>query len=140
MCVIEPKDITFFDQYVLDEINFAWTKPAEYTELRLKDYVERSVDNGSYQFLKTLTPLLAILFNPSNNLSASNYASYLAKKNHLGHNEDETPLIRAIRAGYRGVYTGENTVAASEENFNPVFNPNLRQSVLSDYWLLTGGS
>ena len=91
--------------------------------MRLKDYVERSVDNGSYQFLKTLTPLLAISFNPSNNLSASNYASYLAEKNLMGHNEDETPLIRAIRAGYRGVYTGENIVAASEDNFNPVINP-----------------
>jgi len=91
------EDITSFQQCVVDEINFVRTKPAEYAKLRLKDYNERSVDNGSYQYLKTLTPLLAISFNSSLNLPASNYASYLAEKNLIWHNDYETPLIQTSK-------------------------------------------
>lgn len=118
-----PIDITDFKQYMLDEINFARTNPAEYAELRLKADSEISADNGSYLFLKNLTPVGAITFNSSLNLSASNYANLLSEKNLAEHNADETPLKRALRAGFTGSSTGENIAIASKNSFNAILNP-----------------
>jgi len=118
----KTKDISTFQQYMLDEINFARTKPAEYAELRLKAENETSKDNGSYSYLKNSTQVEAISFNLALNQSASDYAVFLAEKNLLEHCADGTPLNRAIRAGFTGTSTGENLVAASENCFNPILN------------------
>ena len=120
----KTKDISTFQQYMLDEINFARTKPAEYAELRLKAENETSKDNGSYSYLKNSTQVEAISFNQALNQSASDYASFLAEKNLLEHNADGTPLKRAIRAGFTGTSTAENIAAASENCYNPVLNSN----------------
>ncbi len=118
----KTKDISTFQQYMLDEINFARTKPAEYAELRLKAENEASKDNGSYSYLKNSTQVEAISFNLALNQSASDYAVFLAEKNLLEHFADGTPLKRAIRAGFTGTSTGENLAAASENCYNPVLN------------------
>ena len=120
----KSKGITSFQQYMLDEINFARTKPAEYAELRLKVENENLKDNGSYSYLKNSTQVEAISFNQALNQSASDYASFLAEKNLLEHNADGTPLKRAIRAGFTGTSTAENIAAASENCYNPVLNSN----------------
>lgn len=120
-----PKGITAFQQYMLDEINLARTKPAEYAELRLKADKAVSADNGSYLYLKNLTPTGAITFNYSLNLSASNYANLLSENNLAEHNADGTPLKRAIRAGFTGTSTGENIAIASASSFNAVLDPRI---------------
>lgn len=121
---IESKiNVTVFQQYMLDEINFARMNPSEYAELRLKADNGSSSDNGSYSYLKNLTPVGSITFNNSLNLSASDYAVFLAVKDLADHNADETPLKRAIRAGFEGTATGENIAIASAGSFNAVVNP-----------------
>ena len=118
-----PKDITLFQQYMLDEINFARTKPAEYTESRLKAFNDHSTDNGSYQYLKNLTPVTALSFSNALNQSATKYAVFLANNNLIGHDADGTPLSRAIREGYTGSLLGENIAGASDNLFNATLNP-----------------
>jgi len=116
-------NVTDFQQYMLDEINFARMNPSEYAELRLKPDNGSSSDNGSYSYLKNLTPVGSISFNHSLNLSASDYAVFLAEKALAEHNADETPLRRAIRAGFEGTSTGENIAIASASSFNAIINP-----------------
>ncbi len=118
-----PIIITSFQQSMLDEINLARTNPAEYAELRLKADMNNSADNGSYLYLKNLSPLGALSFSNPLNVSASNYASFLAEKNLMGHNEDGTPLKRAIIVGFTGSSIGENIAASSGDSFNSVLNP-----------------
>lgn len=118
-----PKDITLFQQYMLDEINFARTKPAEYTESRLKAFNDHSTDNGSYQYLKNLTPVTALSFSNALNQSATKYAVFLANNNLIGHDADGTPLSRAIREDYTGSLLGENIAGASDNLFNATLNP-----------------
>lgn len=117
------KDITPFQQYTFDEINFARTKPAEYAELRLAAFKTNSTDNGSYQYLRNLTPVKALVFRNALNQSASKYAAFLVEKNLLEHNADGTPLIRAIREGYTGTSIGENLAGASDNSYNATDNP-----------------
>jgi uncharacterized protein YkwD len=116
------KDVITFQQYMLDEINFARTKPAEYAELRLKAENNNSKDNGSYNYLKSLSQVEPISFNQSLNLSASNYAALLAEKNLIEHYADGSPLNRALRAGFTGTATGENIAVASENCYNAKLN------------------
>ncbi|MCX6236816.1 MAG: CAP domain-containing protein [Bacteroidia bacterium] len=118
-----PKDITLFQQYMLDEINFARTKPAEYAESRLKAFNDHSTDNGSYQYLKNLTPVTALSFSNALNQSATKYAVFLANNNLIGHDADGTALSRAIREGYTGSLLGENIAGASDNLFNATLNP-----------------
>ena len=116
-------NVTVFQQYMLDEINFARVNPSEYAELRLKADNGSSSDNGSYSYLKNLTPVGSVAFNNSLNLSASDYAVFLAVKALAEHNADGTPLKRAIRAGFDGTATGENIAIASPGSFNAIVNP-----------------
>lgn len=121
--IVSPKVIPSFQQFMLDEINFARTNPSEYAESRLKADSEILTDNGSYLYLKNLTPVGLIAFNNSLNVSASGYALFLSDKNLAEHNADGTPLKRAIRAGFIGTSTGENIAIASENVYNAVLNP-----------------
>ena len=115
--------ITAFQQYMLDEINFARVNPDEYAESRLKEDNDNSLDNGGYLFLKKMTPVGSVTFNNSLNLSASDYALFLAENNRAEHNADETPIKRAIRAGFKGTLTGENIAFASPSCYNAILNP-----------------
>jgi hypothetical protein len=117
-----PKDVTLFQQYMLDEINFARTKPAEYAELRLKAFKNNSTDNGSYLYLKNLTPVTALSFRNSLNQAASKYAIFLSTNNLMGHDADGTPLNRAIKEGYTGNSLGENIAASSADAYNADLN------------------
>jgi len=120
--VESPKDITAFQQYMLDEINLARTNPTVYAESRLKPEAESLADNGSYLYLKKSSPVGALSFNSSLNLSSSKYAGFLAEKNLMGHNEDGTPLKRAITVGFTGTAIGENIAASSGETYNALLN------------------
>jgi uncharacterized protein YkwD len=118
-----PKEITAFQQYMIDEINLARTNPSAYAELRLKANSEKSTDNGSYLYLKNLAAVGVVTFSQPLNLSASDYANLLAEKNLVEHNADGTPLSRAIRAGFMGSSMGENIAAASASTFNGNLQP-----------------
>ena len=110
--------ISPFQQSMLVEINFARTNPVGYAELRLKAASGDSADNGSYLYMKNRAPLAPISFNNSLNISASNYAFFLADKNLMGHDLNGTPLKRAITVGFEGSSIGENIAASSGDSFN----------------------
>ena len=118
-----PQAISIFEQSMLDEINLARTDPATYAELNLKTEMLDSTDNGSYSYLKSLTPLSAVLFSNVLNLSASNYANFLADNNLIGHDCDGNPLKRAISAGYCGCMIGENIAACTSEDCDSKTDP-----------------
>jgi hypothetical protein len=120
-----PVNISTFQQYMLDEINLARTNPAAYAELRLKDEMVNSGDNGSYIYLKSLTPVSSLSFSNVLNCSASNYALFLAQKDLMGHNENGTPLKRAIIEGFAGTSVGENIAASSAELYNATLEPRI---------------
>ena len=121
---IEKSDpIADFQQYMVDEINFARTKPSEYAALRLKVDKSRNTDNGSYQYLNTLIPSGKLSINNSLHESATNYATFLAKRNTIKHYIDGTPLSRAVRNDYKGTLVGENLAAHSGKSFNAFQNP-----------------
>ena len=121
--VVAPQVVSTFQQSMLEEINFARTNPSGYAELRLKTTMLESADNGSYLYLKSLTPLASLIFNNALNLSASAYALYLAENNLMGHNLDGTPLKRAMAVGFAGSLVGENIAASTGSNFNSVADP-----------------
>lgn len=121
--LVIPEQITPSQQFMLDEINRVRTDPAGYADLRLKQEKLNSTDNGSYLYLKSLAPLKPLVFNNALNLSASNYAQFLADKNLMGHCENGTPLKRAIITGFEGASIGENIAASSGETFNFITNP-----------------
>jgi uncharacterized protein YkwD len=118
-----PLNISVFQQAVLDEINLVRTDPTAYAELRLKSDMENSSDNGSYLYLKNSTPIGALRFSNILNLSASNYALFLSERNLIGHDENGTPLKRAIFVGFEGTSVGENIAACSGDRFNSTINP-----------------
>jgi hypothetical protein len=120
--VESPKDVTSFQKYMLDEINLARTNPAVYAESRLRSESESLSDNGSYLYLKKLAPVSPLSFNSALNMSSSKYALLLAEKNLMGHNEDGTPLKRAITVGFTGTAIGENIAASSGEAYNATIN------------------
>ena len=120
--VIPPsKVVTEFQTLMLNEVNFLRTKPAEYAELRLKEYYDRIADNGSYLVLKSLTPMNALVFNYSLNKSATEYAGLMAEKNLTAH--DSETLKRAISAGYTGTSVSENIAADIKDIYNGILNP-----------------
>ena len=105
--------ITAFQQYMLVEINLARTNPPAYADMRLKTDMLDSTDNGSYLYLKSLTSSSALSFSNSLNISASNYAKFLAENNLMGHDEDGNPLRRAIIQGFNGYSIGENIAGST---------------------------
>ena len=117
-----PKNITVIQQYMFDEINFARTKPAEYADLRLKAFKDKSTDNVSYQYLKNLAHVGAVSFSNELNQAASKYAVFLADNNLIGHDANGTPLSRSIKEGYSGVSLGENIAASSDNTYNANLN------------------
>ncbi len=117
------QDVTSFQKMMLDEINFARTNPSEYAELRLKSSMSDSLDNGSYLYMKTKTFLLPLSFNYALNLSASNYALYLAQNDLMGHNQNGTPMKRAITVGFIGSSVGENIAASTSDYYNSIVDP-----------------
>ena len=114
-----PYTVSAFQDHMLNEINFARTNPAIYADIRLRTYMQDSIDNGSYLFMKSLTPLKALLLNNSLNITATNYALFLADNNLFGHDLNGTALKRAIAVGYNGDAIGENIAASSDDIFNP---------------------
>ena len=116
--VVIPQTLTPFQQSMLNEINLARTNPDSYAELRLKEAMENSSDNGSYLYMTSLAPLSPLTFNNSLNKSASGYALFLAEKNLMGHNLNGTPLKRAITVGFEGSSIGENIAASSGDSYN----------------------
>jgi len=113
-----PQVISAFQKSMLNEINFARTNPSGYAELRLKASKDDSTDNGSYLYMINLIPVSAVSFNNALNVSASNYALFLAEKNLMGHDLNGTPLKRAITVGFEGSSIGENIAASSSDNYN----------------------
>ncbi len=120
-----PKSISVFQQQMLDEVNFARTNPQGYAESRLKDAFLKGTDNGCYTFMKTVVPVSTISFNNALNISAGNYAQFLADKNLMGHNQDGTPLKRAVTVGFTGSSIGENIAASTSDAYNGVADPSL---------------
>jgi len=120
---LSPTNITAFQQFMLDEINLARTNPGLYADLRLKSDRDNASDNGSYDYLASLTPQALLTFSNSLNVAASNYAQFLAEKNVMGHEENGTPLKRAIMVGFDGSTIGENIAASVYDSYNSILNP-----------------
>ena len=120
-----PQVISVFQQSLLSEINLARSNPSGYADARLKPYMLDSTDNGSYLYLKHLTPLSSLTFNSALNISASAYATYLAQNNLMGHDLDGTPLKRAINVGFTGSSIGENIAASTGDCYNSTVDPDL---------------
>jgi uncharacterized protein YkwD len=123
MPVQMPQVVTLFQQQMLNEINFARTNPSGYAELRLQDAKKDSSDNGSYLYMMNQAPRSPLTFNNTLNLSASNYALFLAEKNLMGHDLNGTPLKRAITSGFEGSSIGENIAASTGDSYDSTIDP-----------------
>ena len=119
----ELSKLTEFRNYMLDEVNFARTRPADYAEMRLKMDKENNADNGAYRFLKKKSPVSALALQEILNSVALKYAILLAKKKQLSHVADGTPFTRMRKAGYRGSSMAENIACGSEPKYNALTNP-----------------
>lgn len=119
------KTTSVFQQLMLEEVNFARTNPQGYAESRLKNAYSNGTDNGSYTFMKKVVPVSSLSFNNALNISAGNYAQFLADKNLMGHNQDGTPLKRAVTVGFTGSSIGENIAASTSEAYNGMADPGL---------------
>jgi hypothetical protein len=120
-----PQSISTFQKQMLEEFNFARTNPSGYAELRLKTAFIEGSDNGCYTYMKNLSPGSVLVFNNALNISATKYAQFLADKNLMGHNQDGTPLKRAITVGFTGSSIGENIAASTGEACNGFLDPSL---------------
>ena len=134
-----PQIISPFQQILLAEINLARSNPAIYADLRLKAYMLDSTDNGSYLYLKHLTPVSSLTFNNSLNISASVYATYLAENNLMGHDLDGTPLKRAITVGFTGSSIGENIAASTGDSYNSLIQPDTAAIYFVELMIIDAG-
>ena len=116
-------EISGFQQSMINEINLVRTSPAQYADLRLEREMQKSLDNGSYLYLKGLAPRSPLSFSNSLNLAATNYASFLAVNNLMGHDADGNPLRRAIIQGFEGSSIGENIAASTLDECNSELDP-----------------
>jgi uncharacterized protein YkwD len=119
----ELSKLNEFRKYMLDEVNFVRTKPAEYAETRLRLNKENSSDNGAYAYLSKTKPVKALALHDILNSTALNYAKLLARKNTFSHYADGTPFERAKYAGYMYTAMGENIACGNESHYNAMVNP-----------------
>jgi uncharacterized protein YkwD len=113
-----------FNEFVLQEVNFARTDPQGYAEQRLNESFQTSNDNGAYLDLKSRNGVHPLELNDELNNAASKYAKYLADNNRFGHFENGSPDDRAEAEGYnRGI--GENIAANSSFSYNAENDPQL---------------
>ncbi|MCX6229310.1 MAG: CAP domain-containing protein [Bacteroidia bacterium] len=122
---VENQTISVYQKQMLDELNFARTNPIGYSDTRLKTAFNDGSDNGSYTYMRTFVPVGSLSFDNALNIAASTYAQFLAEKNLMGHNENGTPLKRAITVGYTGSSIGENIAASTSEAYNGIADPTL---------------
>ncbi len=108
---------TDYEKYVLDEVNYARTKPAAYAEERLLSYYNSGKDNGSYLDIKSYSALSALELQNQLNEAARKYAKFLADNDKWGHEENGTPSERCKKEGYLK-FTGENIAAGSYPNMD----------------------
>jgi uncharacterized protein YkwD len=112
-----------FKKYMLDEVNFVRTKPAEYAEIRLLENKKISTDNGAYDYLKKIKPVKTLVLNEILNSTALEYAKFMAGKGVFSHNANGTPFERVKKAGYRYSAMAENIACGSEYHYNAMTNP-----------------
>ncbi len=112
-----PLFYTDFQKAMLEEVNFARTKPAEYAEQRLKSYFDSGKDNGAYTYMKAHSAVPAVELQNQLCSAAQKYAKYMAAHNKFGHNENGSPSSRCKAEGYNN-YSGENIAAGGWEKYN----------------------
>ncbi len=106
-----------FQEAMLEEVNYARTKPADYAEKRLKSYFSQGKDNGAYNAIKNHSPVESLKHQGQLCKAASKYAKYMADHNVFGHNKDRTPKKRCEAQGYDH-YAGENIACGSYPEMN----------------------
>lgn len=119
----ETPKLEAFRKYMLDEVNFVRTRPAEYAEIRLLENKKISTDNGAYEYLKKIKPVKTLALNEILNSTALKYAELLARKNVFNHYADGTPFERAKKEGYRFSSMAENIACGTESFYNALVNP-----------------
>ena len=119
----EDSNLRSFRNYMLDEVNYVRTRPADYAEKRLKEEKEEGTDNGAYKQLKKVKPVKPLKFNKTLNSIAMEYARYMAKRDKFSHTANGTPFSRAKKAGYRYTAMGENIACGSDPQLNALINP-----------------
>jgi uncharacterized protein YkwD len=112
-----------FRKVMLEEVNFARTRPDDYAEKRLKTSKEEGVDNGAYAYLKRADPVGELRLSKILNSISMDYAAFLAKKNKFSHTANGTPFTRAKKAGYRYMAMGENIACGNDPQLNINENP-----------------
>jgi len=105
-----------FQRAVLEEINLARTKPAEYA----RDRLQAGTSNGAYEEFISASAVPALKLEARLCKAADDYASYLARNNLFSHSADGTPAERITRSGYEWSACGENLAAGSATTYNAV--------------------
>ncbi len=106
-----------FAEAMLDEVNYARTKPSEYAQARLLTYENNGTDNGAYdQFTDGTFPAVgALTLNAKLNAAADKRAKYMADNNIFEHGDVQG---RIEAEGYNWQTYGENIAAGSYPYLN----------------------
>jgi uncharacterized protein YkwD len=112
-----------FRKFMLNEVNFVRTRPAEYAETRLRINKENFSDNGAYAYLRKIKPVKALALHEILNSTALDYAKLMARKNTFSHVANGTPFERAKKAGYRYSAMGENIACGNDSHYNAMIDP-----------------
>ncbi len=98
-----------FEEAMLNEVNFARTKPKVYAKYRLKAYYDNGTDNGACYELMYHKAVPALELQNQLCKAAQKYAQYMAVNNVWGHYENGNPSDRCKAEGYKNyMYVGEN--------------------------------
>jgi hypothetical protein len=119
----QEKKLEVFRSKMLEELNFARTKPKQYGESRLKGDYNQGLDNGAYLFMQNAKACKSLSINQILNKVANQYANLLSAINGKGHDELGTAESRIFQTGYLGNWYGENIAFSNVEKNSIYINP-----------------
>lgn len=150
-------EVSEFQKHTLYELNMARTNPQLYAEKRLWEEYQGGNDSGAYSELISRKPILALKLNHALNISATNYAAFLATHNLFSHHANGSPSNRCNQAGYEGLCAenlAKNSDKDSDANINPktaainfvkqliidhgIYNRGHRKIILNDSYVSVG--
>ncbi|MBF0316486.1 MAG: hypothetical protein HQK52_23925 [Oligoflexia bacterium] len=116
-------NIVRFQNYVLQETNFARTRPQEYARTRLSVEYSSQNDNGAYEQLYGRAALPTLILDARISEVAMNYASLSAQQGVLGHDLNGTdPSVRCSQSNYHAPCS-ENLASHSAPEYDATTNP-----------------
>ncbi|MBF0314062.1 MAG: hypothetical protein HQK50_01170 [Oligoflexia bacterium] len=116
-------NIIRFQNYVLQETNFARTRPQDYARTRLSSEYSSHTDNGAYEQLNTKTAVPALILDARINEVSMSYANLLAQQGVITHYLNGTdPFSRCSESSYH-YPCSENLSAHNAPEYNASTNP-----------------